>query len=303
VPNILHITVDNPDELLGSSAYGGSAVIRIEKSATFAGTYAEIGTVPLVSQTYAYTYVHTAGITGDWYQTRYSNAGTTVFSDYSDPFEGGVQLGLCTHDQVRQRLFPNNDPTDTTDDALIEEYIGQVTQYIQTLTRQSFIQDPASGTAVRLYDGYDATHDGYCLPIPRGIVSVALLEVASQTNGTFQTIAATDYFLRPAAHRRRPGWPATELWLTDYALGSVTPYFPDGYGNIRITGVFEWSAIPADIQDIAITTVVRAFQARRTGQSDITGTDETGQMLVSRMVSARDLRTLSRYTIDLTAAY
>jgi hypothetical protein len=67
--------------------------------------------------------------------------------------------------------------------------------------------------------------------------------------------------------------------------------------------VFEWSAIPADIQDIAITTVVRAFQARRTGQSDITGTDETGQMLVSRMVSARDLRTLSRYTIDLTAAY
>ena len=47
--------------------------------------------------------------------------------------------------------------------------------------------------------------------------------------------------------------------------------------------------------DCAETVVVRAFQARRTGQGDIVGNADTGQAVISRILAAEWRDLLTRY--------
>jgi hypothetical protein len=86
----LTVTVENTAELLATEAYGAGALLRWESAATETGTYAEGGTVALVSGVSVYNVWHTAGVVGTWYRTRISNAGATTFSPYSAPREGGL---------------------------------------------------------------------------------------------------------------------------------------------------------------------------------------------------------------------
>ncbi len=84
---ILRLSVSNPDELLGSGVLGAGAKIRVERSATGGGVgFTEIATTNLVTITYAYTVYDATGSTTSWYRARYSNAGGTVFTDYSAEF-------------------------------------------------------------------------------------------------------------------------------------------------------------------------------------------------------------------------
>lgn len=178
----------------------------------------------------------------------------------------------------------------TTDDALLQELCDQVNGWIEATTGR--VIAPYAGTFT--FDGYEALDDGMTLPVRRGIVSLTSLEIAGQTGEAFQTMGTGDYFLQPA--QREPGWPAFRIVLTDIPSSAVPfAYFPPGYQNIRAAGTFGWSAIPDELTDVALTTTVRAWQARMAGQSDIVGTDEYGRPLVSRYVSGRDRETLTRF--------
>jgi hypothetical protein len=126
--------------------------------------------------------------------------------------------------------------------------------------------------------------------------SVHELAVASMTGGTYSVLVATDYFLRPLAQDRDPGWPATRIEISDYPAGGYW-YFPHGYETVRLKAVRGWAAIPDDIVDVALTMAVRAWHARQSGQTDIVGNDETGAPIVSRYLSARDRETLRRYRV------
>ena len=123
---------------------------------------------------------------------------------------------------------------------------------------------------------------------------MTLLECAFYTGGAFSTIPAADYFLRPQAQDRDPGWPATELWMTDIpSSGNPQPFFTRGRSNIRITGTFGWAGIPQDIQDITIRSVINAFIAR--GNLAQAGNTNLGQQAMSGHVSQDDMRLLGRY--------
>jgi len=182
---------------------------------------------------------------------------------------------------------------DTVDDTLLSSLCDQINAWIETTTGR--ILAPLTFTA-ELFDG-----DGSrVLPVARGIRSVTLLEVAPYTGAPYVTVSASDIFLRPVAQQRAPGWPPTEIWLSDVpSPGNVYPYFPAGLATVRITGTGGWAALPDEVIEIATTTVVRAWHARQSGQADIVGTDETGAPIVSRYVSLRDRITLREYELDL----
>lgn len=148
-----------------------------------------------------------------------------------------------------------------------------------------------------IFDGYS---DGtLIMPVPNGVLSLSSLEVTPTWNAassSWASIPTTDRLLRPAPMDREPGWPATEIHLSP--IPSVTNTFPyfAGYDAIaRAIGTFGWPAIPDEIADCAETVTVRAYQARRTGQSDAQGTTDTGATIISRILAAEWMSVLNRY--------
>lgn len=362
--NILKLLVENPDELLNTGAYGAGALIRVERSTTGGSGYAEIGTVALVGGQTIYTYYDQAGSTSSWYRTRYSNAGNTVDSDYSAEFQASdtSSADYCSLGEVKARLGVPD--TDTSDDEVLLDLIGQVSGWIESFTGRAIRPIPAisttlssaasigatsvsltsavniaagdallfgpvsgthehgivisvSGTTVTLqaglanayasstavsrvwlFDGFDALENGRMVPAPRGIVSGTSLEVAYFTNGTFQTIPATDWFLRPTPYEREPGWPATELWMTDIpSSNNPSPMFYRGFQTIRLAGSFGWPAIPVEIESVALNVTVAAYRARGSGGGDTFTLGSDGTRTFERLLGTQDFRTLLRYRV------
>ena len=297
--NPIRITVEGPDDILAAPAgsWGGAgALLRVERSATGGGVgFAEVGTRAILAGTTIYLYYDVAGITGSWYRVRYSDAAAANFSDYGGEFQGGIDAGYCSLYNVKQRLGIS--ATDTTDDENLQEFIRQVTGWIDSVTGREFLPDPPTGTKTYTFDGRDALEGGKLLLIPRGVRSVTGIQISVITGDTLVSVPAGNWFLGPPASERDTGWPATEIWMTDIpSAGNNVPIFYRGFQNIAVTGAFGWASVPADIEDVALTTVVRSWEARRSGQGDVVGTDELGRPLVSRMLSGRDRDTLSRYT-------
>ena len=91
----VEIEVEDPDALLNAGMYGAGAVIRLQWSATAAGSYADVSgtgstpTIALVTLTDSYTGYDPVGTSSTWYRTRYENAGATRLSDWSAVFQPG----------------------------------------------------------------------------------------------------------------------------------------------------------------------------------------------------------------------
>ncbi len=185
--------------------------------------------------------------------------------------------------------------TDTTDDTLITTICDQINAYIETYTQR--VLAPI-GSATYLYDG-DGGRNLY-LPNPisgpiGGIRAISLLETALYTTAQYQTVLSTQYFLRQPIGMNGPfEW----LVWTDFPI-STYPGFPRGMQTVRITATAGWAAIPDDITEVALVAATRAWGARQSGQTDLVGSTEMGQPLVSRFFSQRDRETLNLYTARL----
>ena len=195
---------------------------------------------------------------------------------------------------VKARLLASG-VTDTADDTLIGTICDQVNQFIEGPAGSQRVLAPIA-SAVYLFDG-DLTN---CIVYPPGIRAISLLEIADYTGGTFTTVTATEYFLRPLAQDRdSPQHPATQIWLGD--RGTYL-YFRRGWANVRVTMTTGFEAMPDDVIDVALTTAVRAWHARQSGQADIIGNTETGAPLVSRFVAPHHRGILMAYR-PLVPAY
>jgi hypothetical protein len=181
--------------------------------------------------------------------------------------------------------------TDVTDDTVLGTICDQVNQYIETFTGR-VLAPVTSGDF--LLDVPEPTDRLY---FPRGLRSVSAVTVGDYTGAARVALASGDYFLRPAAHDRRPGWPATWLHLSDAC--ATRSYFPAGYDIVKVTGTTGWDAIPDDITEVALTAATRAWHGVQSAQTDVVGTDEMGRPVVSRFFSARDLGTLRTYSVDV----
>lgn len=292
--NQLKIGVENPEELLNVGAYGTGALIQVQSATSFGGSYADLTgtgstpTIAIVTATYAYTGYDPAGASTTWYRTRYKNSGGTILSDWSAEFQVGGG-GYCSLYNVKQDL--DKLPADLTADELLGDYITDITDYIRGYTGREFID----AATIYTFDGASAVAGRRCLPIPRGMRSISLLEVAAYTGASFTTVPSSDYFLRPSTQDRTPGWPATELWLSDIPTGAYSQ-FPYGLANVRPTGTFAFGSVPARIEGVARRAVTRAYAARQAGGNDLIGSGgDGGAPMVSQYLSKRDREVLDTF--------
>lgn len=189
--------------------------------------------------------------------------------------------------------------TDANDDVSLQRFCDGANAWIETKTGR--ILAPIAGLGPFLFDGYDALENGRLLVVPQGLRNLAQLEVATYTGGAFSVVPATDYFLRPIAQERDPGWPATELWMTDIpSAGNAVPFFSRGMANIRMTGngtgLLGWPAQPDEIISIAERLVTLNWQARQSGERNQSGYDGFDASVAERL-GGRDWHTIGRYTV------
>lgn len=201
---------------------------------------------------------------------------------------------------VKARLFAAG-VTDTADDTLIGTIVDQVNGWIESppghkgLGGTGRVIAPIS-SATYLLDGDGSTW----LHFPKGIRAITALSVGDYSGDTLDLLAATDYYLRPLAYERAPGWPAMWVALSDRAAG-LHHSFHAGRENISMTCTAGWAAIPDEITDVAVTTAVRAWHARQNGQADIVGSTDTGEPLVSRYVAPFHWGVISAYRVKQPA--
>lgn len=149
---------------------------------------------------------------------------------------------------------------------------------------------------VQLWDGEEALEGGRCLPVAGGLVTATSLEIAFYTGGAYNLIPTTDWFLRPTPLEREPGWPATEVWMTDIpSSNNPCPMFTRGIGNIRAVCQPGWPAQPDEIVALAERLVVGAYRARGAGggQSITIGSD--GTRLIEMSMTAQDWYLIKSY--------
>jgi hypothetical protein len=298
---LVRVPIANPDEML--IAYGANAVIRVQWSATQVGGYANLATAPtqaLVGTTYSYLFPDSAGGPSTWYQFRVENAGGTVLGPWQAIGEGDGTL-LATLEQCRQDLkLAGNYGNDWR----LRDGLVSASAFVENRTGRHFYITPNDGTTAQfLFDGWDVNdggsvcEQGRCLLVPRGIISLTTVEVATFTGDTYHTIPSTDWFLRPAAQELDPGWPYTELWLTNIpSSADSTPAFYPGFGTIRLTGVIGFR-LPWEINAMTRRLVTTAYRASAAGGADQYQTGMDGQRNWERMLSGSDLHTLARYSI------
>jgi len=197
---------------------------------------------------------------------------------------------LCTTAQVKARLFPAG-VADTSDDVLISELIDQVSDWVQSYTGRKLV---AVTSATYVFD----TRAGYVLYIPMGLRAVTAFGVNNtahqpDSGGSYTTVAATDYLLRPRAHEGPNGWPFTEIHLARAAVGTIHTF-----GNIEngatITATTGFAVTPPEVVSVAIDGVVAAYQARKNGVTGVMGPDD-GQLVTFSNFSKASRMTLARY--------
>jgi len=310
-PHPLHISVENADELLNGGALGSGAVLEIQSSATELGTYAAISgtgstpTIPLVSGTRSYTGYNPGGDWATWYRVRYrSSDSTRVSVDWTGdtlwytraghaPFQVGAEEGgsICSIYDVEQRLTGTVSPNDRE---LLLEFIADATADLMGYCERRFIRNPLSGSTTFLFDVARSTT---VLRVPEGIATATQLEVATtsqpESAGTYTIVTAADWFLRPIAHERTYGWPATEIHLTDMPTGTVSQ-FSAGYNTARLTGALGWAAVPADVAGIGVNVIIRRYQARGSGVATALGSEDFGARIL-RWTSPEEREKLNWY--------
>lgn len=162
------------------------------------------------------------------------------------------------------------------------------------------------GTAVQrvqLFDGSEALEGGHLIPVANGIVSATSVEVAFYSNGAYNLIPPTDWFLRPTPLDREVGWPATELWMTDIpSSGNPAPLFYTtfaGYGafaTVRVVGSFGWPAIPDEIAGLAEKLTVALWRARLAGGGGQVVVGSDGARTIERLLDSLDWELVKGYT-------
>lgn len=172
---------------------------------------------------------------------------------------------LVTVAQVKSRLGI----TDAGSDAVLGEIVEQVTSEIQSYIGRRLIAEAATTY-------YLDTREGHEIAVPRGIRTVTYLGLAETDQpddgtGTYTAQTLTNVLLRPAAALRRTDWPPTRIVLTQSTISVNVPLLTVANGA-KITGDWDFAAVPIFVQRIAIAASVAEFLDRR--RSGKAGPDE-----------------------------
>lgn len=142
---------------------------------------------------------------------------------------------------------------------------------------------------------FDVPYDCNELPIADGIRSFTTVEIKLRSSdAAFQTVTNGDVVARPLAWERLDGLEADRLVFLDWPIGSYR-YFYAGIGTARVTGTFGPAAPPNALRRIADTVGVWLYQSRAAGAGGIIGSLDAGELVVNRVLTPLDLRTIKLY--------
>lgn len=280
------ISVITPAEIL--AGYGAGALIRIERdtSATFT-TPTEFAVVPIVASATEYEYWDAIGTAAHYYRTRYSKAAPVLTTDYSD--YGNVFVAQAGYTSLAKVRLMAKIATDT-DEVFLLEMVDAANAWLRGELLGIFV-GPSTDTS-RTYDIPTSTAS---LFIPGGVRTVTSLQLRESTGGTLQTVNSTDYVLRPEEWLRLPGLVADRIDFLDSGITGSYNRFYRGTNTVTVIGSFGPATVPADLARIATTVAVWLYQSRQSGAGAVIGNIDTGELIVNRVLTPFDGRTIRRY--------
>lgn len=221
----------------------------------------------------------------DYYYRFRVGDGIAAYTAYSDTFQ--VPTTYATLDQVMRAMdFPDESRYDEVQDLLVA-----ATDYITTRVcgGRSFFRDPVgSGETTKTLD--ISHRNQSVLSLARGrkldIVSLSAVTIADYTGDTGTSVSSGDtgYYLYP--DDPRPGWPYSDLVLSDQADDFIT--FPTGRRIVSLTGVFGWSSVPDMVRRATVDLVRHMYNSR--GSDEPVGMSAFGAPIFAGMPkSVRDL--------------
>lgn len=316
MPNIVKITVENPDEIRNAGAYDTGAFVRLQWSATSSGAYADVSgtgstpTIPILAATRLYTGYDPNGITSTWYRTRYENAGATRLSDWTTAFQVGDETAglLCSLYDVKQRMFGTSEISANEDETIldiirevsddIEDYVGQWLAPRPT--------DPGSEMTLTFDVSYNA---GYgprrSIIVDRGhrlcgIRSFSAIGIATtdqpDVGGIYTAAFPADVLMRPWPSADGPAY---ELVFSRSSSGSYNLFYP-GRNTLQMTGRYGPAAVAPRVQGVAIAGVTRRYLGKETASPTVAlGPDGDVRLLADLSPAMR--ATLDRMRIPLVA--
>lgn len=234
MPVTLKVAVDAVDDKIRD--YGTGAKLNWARDNTSPiGTFADAsGATTLVSGQTMYEIFDSTGAEGHYYRTRIGNSAGTLFSDWSSVFQGGQLTAYATVDALREYLALPDDSRDN----VLADLLRRASAWIDAETGRDFYRHPpVMGTEPRTYNIASATD-----VILDDIVSIATVEYATGTGGTYTALASTDWVLFPSYVN---GVPYTGVRLSD--VGTLSSWSA-GYATVRITGVFGFATVPTMIE-------------------------------------------------------
>jgi hypothetical protein len=292
---LVRVTVEDPQNQLDT--WGAGALARVERGTSAAMTDAsERTTIAILATRTEYEYRDQTAVAGTHYfRVRYSTASPDSdddYSGYSEPqLATEVPSAYTTPAQAKTRL--NKAQAATTDDDILWALADSINAEISR--RIGYFVGPSSATTRTLDGNMAQIHmGGRRIYVPGGIRTLTQVRIAPQTGGTWETGTLADFILGPYSWELAPGEPYHYVQITDVPAGSWSR-FPSGERNVELTGTLGWEEPPFDLVELATRQLVRAYLARSSGQTDIVGSDEQGNALISRLWSRPDLLMLQHY--------
>jgi hypothetical protein len=190
-----------------------------------------------------------------------------------------ITNGYCTLAELKASLAI----ADNIDDTPLEAAITATSRMIDDYTGRFFYRN---GTAQTPVSRYYTPLDPWTMNMDDNY-TITQVATDDNFNQTWDTVWATsDYMLEPVNNPQR-GWPVNRI----LAIGRyVWPYYLPQ--SCRITGIWGWEAVPAEVNMATLIQAARLF-TRRQSPFGIAGSPDLGTVRLSAKLDA-DVETLLR---------
>lgn len=146
----------------------------------------------------------------------------------------------------------------TSDDAVIESLIFAASAYFETCTGRTF----GNETKLQVFSGNGTSQLFMHPPLAS---TPTLVRVRSNSSDSWRTITSD---VRVMPEGRRTGDPVLWLEIRDTPTGTDS-VFPAANDTVEVTGTWGRTAVPDDIKEACIQTVVNLYRSRGSAGSDM----------------------------------
>jgi hypothetical protein len=276
------LSIDSADILSG---YGAGAKVYLYSATTEGGIYSLLGVgEDIISGTESYEIWDEDGTSTTWYKSRVGNSGATEFSDYGEAFQVGASEGYTDLVRVKRHLKILN----SADDQYLIDCVDSANAWMVNEVGRFY--GPSTDTD-RTFDVASASHQ---LMIPGGLRSFTVCEIKLRSSDSSWIDVTADVALRPLSWDRLDGLEGDRLVFTDWPAGAYRYFYP-GIGTAKVTGVFGPAVPPTPLTRIATTVAVWMFQSRAAGAGGEVGSLDLGALVVNRVLTSADFRTIQLY--------